>query len=486
MSRGAAPLSTIGPYRVIRELGKGGMGMVYEAVHSTIERRVAIKLLNPEYARDPDATSRFFNEARAVNLIDHPSIVQISDYGQLPDGTAFIVMELLKGESLATHLRRVGKLSVAAALQIIWQVAAALTVTHEKRIVHRDLKPDNIMLIPDPLVGGGVRAKLLDFGIAKLAQANRTTTGTDAVMGTPQYMSPEQCKGAGEVDERTDVYSLGLVLFEMLTGRPAFVADAPWQLIGMHLFQAPPKLTTLMPAIPVGVADFVGRLLRKEKEQRPSMRKVQGEIEGLLSSYKSTSGFLSVVPNSVPDSDETSISGTSSTLGRAAGQSALRSSWATRRILLGFGGIALLGALGLVIVRLLPTSGQVPVQDPSAASGQTVRAATRNPVPTASPTAPPARRVRWLVTTQPSGAEVLGANGESLGSTPWQSTRGASDGVFSVRLRKSGYEDRVIQLDQNANEKRQELLNPRPSAVSKKKPAPPPPKATEMTPRYVD
>ena len=158
---------TIGPYRVIREVGKGGMGAVYEAIHPQIERKVAIKVLHPEYAVNQQVVQRFFNEARAVNIVNHPSVVQISEFGQQPDGTAYIVMEFLEGESLGGRMKRLGgKLSVADTLRLTRQVAAALAAAHAKNIVHRDLKPDNVMIVSDPEAPGGERAKILDFGIA--------------------------------------------------------------------------------------------------------------------------------------------------------------------------------------------------------------------------------------------------------------------------------------------------------------------------------
>ena len=160
--------SRLGPYRLIRKLSQGGMGAVYEGFHDAVERHVAIKVLRPEFVNNPDFVTRFFNEAKAANRIGHPSIVQIFDSGRLTDGTSYIAMELLNGETVGTRLRRSGgRLPLLVALQVVRQVANALAAAHAKNIVHRDLKPDNIMLVPDPAVQGGERVKLLDFGIAK-------------------------------------------------------------------------------------------------------------------------------------------------------------------------------------------------------------------------------------------------------------------------------------------------------------------------------
>jgi serine/threonine protein kinase len=274
----------IGAYRLLRQLGQGGMGAVYEAIQETIERRVAIKILRPEYARSAEITKRFFNEARAVNRIDHPGLVQIHEYGHLPEGTAYIVMEFLKGETLAQRIRRLGgRVPAHLAVQIVWQIAAALTAAHAKDIFHRDLKPANLMLVPDPLGPDGERVKILDFGIAKLVEDTcQGKTATSLVMGTPTYMSPEQCRGAGTVDGKSDVYSLGVMLFEMLAGRPPFVAEGAGEILGMHLFQDPPPILDLAPDVPPDIAAFTHLIMSKDRAKRPSMRDVLEHLTPLV------------------------------------------------------------------------------------------------------------------------------------------------------------------------------------------------------------
>ncbi|MBL8622627.1 MAG: serine/threonine protein kinase [Myxococcales bacterium] len=260
---------TLGSYTIERELGRGGMGAVYAAVHTLLGRRAAVKVLLAELSRDQAQVQRFFNEARAATAIKHPSIVEIYDFGWAADGSAFIVMELMDGEPLAARLKRVGRLTVAQAATIARQVATALAAAHRAGIVHRDLKPDNVFLVPDEEVAGGERVKLLDFGIAKLAApgaASRTTTG--AIMGTPLYMSPEQCEGARAVDHRTDLYALGCVLFEMVAGRVPFISDGVGGLIGMHLHVPPPRLRELAPDAPAELEAIVARLLAKAPDDR--------------------------------------------------------------------------------------------------------------------------------------------------------------------------------------------------------------------------
>jgi serine/threonine protein kinase len=212
------------------------MATVYEGVNPTIQRHVAIKVLLPEYAREAEAMNRFINEARAVNVIQHPGIVQVTDYGILPDGAGYIVMECLNGETLTCRLESCGgKLTTSAAVHVAWQLAGTLVTAHAAGIVHRDLKPSNVMLVPDPHMPSGERTKILDFGLAKLVGPHESTqfhTNSNAIVGTPLYMSPEQCQGAGRVDAKTDVYSLGCILYEMLAGRPPFLGTGVGEMIG--------------------------------------------------------------------------------------------------------------------------------------------------------------------------------------------------------------------------------------------------------------
>jgi serine/threonine protein kinase len=221
---------TIGSYRVLDQLGQGGMGTVYLAEHRHLHRKAAIKVLLKEFISRPDLLERFFAEARATSLIEHAGIVQIFDCEVDADGRPYIVMEFLGGETLAGHLRH-GPLPAEQAAAYARCMAEALAAAHDKGIIHRDIKPDNVFVKPGPPPS----AKLVDFGIAKLAGEfhaglkNRTQTGI--VMGTPLYMSPEQCRGAGTVDYRTDIYSLGCLLFEMLAGRPPYQYEGAGELV---------------------------------------------------------------------------------------------------------------------------------------------------------------------------------------------------------------------------------------------------------------
>ncbi|MFO0579388.1 MAG: serine/threonine-protein kinase [Polyangia bacterium] len=207
----------IGSYRVVRELGRGGMGVVYEVVHEQLGQRAVVKTLQPELSHNQSFTQRFLTEARAISIAQHPGLVKIFDFGQLPDKTLYILMEHLAGEPLSARLVR-QKLDEPTALRLARQVASTLQAAHERGVIHRDLKPANIFIVPDPEAPAGERVKLLDFGLAKINEglpgADLRGTASGTIMGTPLYMSPEQCRGLANTDGKTDVYSLGVLLFE--------------------------------------------------------------------------------------------------------------------------------------------------------------------------------------------------------------------------------------------------------------------------------
>ena len=261
---------TIGNYEVLDTLGAGGMGTVYLATHKLIGRKAAIKVLLPELSAQRDMVSRFFNEARSTAHIRHVGIIDVFDFGFHDSGCAYIAMEYLEGQSLAALLRSAPRQSPDFVAAIGRQVASAVGAAHAREIVHRDLKPDNIFLIADDEVAFGVRAKVLDFGIAKLAaeRGAATRTRTGSIMGTPAYMSPEQCRGSGSVDARTDVYSLGCVLYEMATGRMPFVHEGMGELLMAHMIEAPTPPRELSPELPVELEAVILRALAKEPAQR--------------------------------------------------------------------------------------------------------------------------------------------------------------------------------------------------------------------------
>ena len=352
----------LGAYRIVRLLGEGGMGAVYEARQEPLDRRVALKTLHADHAKNKESIARFFNEAKVLSRLEHPSIVQVSDFGHAADGTAYLVMEYLRGQSLASRMDKLSekgqRLPISTALQVCVQVSDVLSLAHTQGIVHRDIKPENLMLVADPVAPGGERVKVLDFGIAKLSDdRGGVKTATDQVMGTPAYMSPEQCAGAGGVDAQTDVYALGCVLYELLSGRTPFVADGPGRLIGMHLFQEPPPLLSVAPQVPSDIADLVHRMLRKEKTQRPTMQEAADELAKHLS--KQTGIPVPVRPPSQtnPDSDQTRvmpIGSQSSTIGRSIGQRLHRPNPAKSGLLVGTAGMLLMSLASAVWLAYRP------------------------------------------------------------------------------------------------------------------------------------
>ncbi len=259
--------TTIGNYVVRAKLGEGGMGAVYLAEHARLGRRVAVKVLLPHLGGSPDVVARFFNEAKAATEIKNEHIVDVLDFGELPDGASYIVMEWLEGQSLADLLKREGRVPIGRAAHIARGLGEALGAAHARGIVHRDLKPDNVFLVTRS--GDPDFVKVLDFGIAKLAPANagdvRTQTG--AMMGTPLYMSPEQINGAN-VDHRTDVYAMGIILYQMLAGTLPFETTTLTELLLAHATRTPAPLRTRDPSIPATMESAVSRALEKDPARR--------------------------------------------------------------------------------------------------------------------------------------------------------------------------------------------------------------------------
>ena len=321
---------TLGQFRITGLLGEGGMGQVYRAEHVLIGRKAAIKVLAPEVASDKDVVSRFFNEARAVNDIRHPNIVEVTDFGHF--GTQpYIVMELLEGETLEERLVRAGALDPVAAAQIVAQIASAVGAAHEHGMVHRDLKPANIFLCQHPDYPDFV--KVLDFGIAKLTatrdQVSGHRTACGAIIGTPAYMSPEQCLGDANLDHRSDIYALGVVTYQMMTGQRPFEAEAAGRLIMLHVQAKPPAPCAINPALPPAVGAVILRALEKQREHRfARLREFRDALSAAAArvpaardaphppEQTSAGGPSSIVPSPAPNSmGATLLSGLPTVLG---------------------------------------------------------------------------------------------------------------------------------------------------------------------------
>jgi serine/threonine-protein kinase len=261
----------LGSYEIVEQLGAGGMGAVYVARHHLLGRRAAVKVLLPELCGRREAVERFFDEARAISAVPDAGVVQIFDYGHDDAGNAYLVMELLEGESLEARLQRVGRLSAADAVRVVRQAAMTLARAHAAGVVHRDIKPDNLFLVGDMEAEAGERVKVLDFGIAKLADGGphaRSRTSTGVVVGTPLYMSPEQCRGHGGIDHRADIYALGCVLFRAVAGRPPFDAEGAGEILMMHMMTPPPRPSDVVVGVPPDLDAIVLRCLAKDVNER--------------------------------------------------------------------------------------------------------------------------------------------------------------------------------------------------------------------------
>jgi serine/threonine-protein kinase len=260
----------LGEYELRTRVGVGGMGLVYEGIQPLIGKRVAVKVLRPELAHSTEQVERLLAEARAVNAIRHRGIIDIFGFGQVPDGRQYIVMEFLDGQALDAVLAEKNQLPVQEALSLLDEVLAALAAAHGAGVVHRDLKPSNIFLVRQP--DGSRYVKVLDFGLAKRSQTptgRSAQTRTDMVVGTPEYMAPEQARGQ-EVGPMTDLYALGVVTFEMVTGRLPFVGTSPVDLLMKHVEARPPRPSEFISDLPPALDAFILQMLTKDPETRPN------------------------------------------------------------------------------------------------------------------------------------------------------------------------------------------------------------------------
>lgn len=269
-----------GKYLVEKLIKSGGMGSVYLGKHILMDKTVAIKVLRPSLALDTDVVARFSREAKAASRISHPHAVSVTDFGEDENGVVFLVMEYLDGRTLKEVIKTEGPMAVPRAVEIIRQVSGALDAAHEQGVVHRDLKSDNIMLTR---TNGGEWAKVLDFGIAKIQQPpgfrDIDLTAPNLVIGTPQYMSPEQCSQSGPIDARSDVYSLGVIVYEMLAGHVPFTGESPTVIMMKQVQDQPPSVQEARPQLGAEVDGVLARALAKQPRDRFQSA---GELSGAL------------------------------------------------------------------------------------------------------------------------------------------------------------------------------------------------------------
>jgi serine/threonine-protein kinase len=390
---------TLGSYRVLSLIGEGGMGRVYHAEHVLLGRKVALKLLRPEYAVKRDAVSRFFKEAQSVNKIGHENIVDITDFVELESGETFIIMELLQGDDLAEIQRKGdGPMPLHRAMQIALQVCDALEAAHRMEIVHRDLKPDNIFIVNTATKRDFV--KLLDFGVAKLlgepTDSDGWHTAAGSVIGTPAYMSPEQASGI-PVDARSDIYSLGAILYELFTGHPVFRAKSFGEYVVKHMNDdpIPPRDLANAPKIPASLEQVILRCLEKDPNKR--YQSVNELREDLARATATVQTAISQIPTS------------------AAPKPKRRRTWTAIPVVVGVAGLAV-GAFWLA-------SG-LSIDEVTEAKSHSTRVDPKEPPPNASSEPlPGTSRVvtaKLRLETDPKGADVYRRDDPrtSLGKTP--------------------------------------------------------------------
>lgn len=305
----------VGPYLVTRKLGEGGMGAVYEVVHRSLQRKAAMKVLRAHHADSPEAAQRFLNEACAVSHIHHAGIAGAFDVGELPDGSHYFLMEYLPGKTLGTRLRRYRSdqlaEQLAPTLRLMEQLAATLTLVHAHGIVHCDLKPENLMLVPDPQMVGGERLVLMDFGIARpISQPELSAHSLDALddasrdgnrMGTPLYMSPEQCRGTRRIDGKADVYAMGVLLFRLCTGQFPFMGRLI-EILAKHVAEAPPSPRAWNPSLSAELDSLIVRMLAKIPAQRPTMAEVLATLTSLRTQAETLRSTVAAEgPNRAPN-----------------------------------------------------------------------------------------------------------------------------------------------------------------------------------------
>jgi serine/threonine protein kinase len=439
-----------GNYQAISLLGEGGMGAVYLAEHPGIGRRVAIKVLRSELDHDPQLLNRFLNEARAANAIRHPNIIEVLDSGTTAKGASYLVMELLEGEALSTRIKRLSRLDERSTAEIAMQTAAGLGAAHAKGIIHRDLKPDNLFIIPEESDASRERVKILDFGIAKLhvmaGDSLKTRTGT--LMGTPVYMSPEQCLGTKEIDHRSDVYSLGIIIYEMLAGRPPFVSEGFGELLSMHLHEAPPPLRQFAPQASREIEAAVLRMLSKKADARyQSMSDVRAALAAasglpapVTPEHKLGTtdqlGVRATLAAHEGERKQPTFSPTTLTPGGLERVSmpeitvkVKRKPWAIVGIAVGAVALALTAA---AFWRKQPAADPTPIKTATLAS------------PTPTPAPPPPRRpptsVKVRLESTPSGARVVRVSDSTvLGTTPETIDLRTSKEPLLLRFEKDGF-----------------------------------------------
>lgn len=427
-----------GRYRVETVVGEGGMGVVYRCVHTIIGKKLALKVLRSDLARDNEVTERFLNEARAASAIGNPHIIDISDFGKFADGAAYFVMEFLTGRALNAPSENGQRMPIDRVLHVARQLGEGLAAAHSAGIVHRDLKPDNIFLIERGAEKDFV--KILDFGIAKVSTSEGKLTRAGAVFGTPHYMSPEQAAGAS-VDHRGDIYSVGVILFELISGKVPFEADNFMGVLTQHMYKPPPSLRDALAdpeILPEGLEAIVKKCLAKRPEQRyGSMAEFVADIDKVAAGLRPAAARDRSEDWTAPGAyyDDSSSPGSGSR--RARG-----------RLL--FAGAALVVVLAAGLAAIARRSRAPEARPPAAAATAAVGSEPQKPgEPQVEPLAsavvatPALRQV--LVATEPVVAEIYRGK-TSLGRSPVSIS--VPDGQkVELSIKAEGFKDREVVID---------------------------------------
>jgi serine/threonine-protein kinase len=443
-----------GRYKVEEILGEGGMGVVYRGRHKVIDKAVAIKILRADMARDAEITERFLREARAASAIGNPHIIDISDFGTLPDGSTYFVMEYLDGVPLAALVEDKQPVPIKRLLHVAHQIADGLAAAHQREIVHRDLKPDNIFLIQRGSEKDFV--KILDFGIAKVASGTAKLTRHGSVFGTPHYMSPEQAAGA-PLDHRTDIYSLGVIMYEMASGKLPFDADNFMGILTQHMYQAPVPIRALVPPqdIPPGLEAIVLKCLSKKPEQRyQTMGELTDDLEKMVNGQQpeavgemmSRSGGFNVPADFFKSAMPVPVPATPPGMDT-------RPRWP-----LIAGIVSVIAAVGIVIgIFAYSQYGTASTGDRSPSATPSVSATAPDPTapaPTAPATTVAPTAVNVMVVADPINADIL-VGDEKVGIAPY--VVAVPEGkTLTVTVRANGYHDETIELD--GSEKRKDVI----------------------------
>jgi eukaryotic-like serine/threonine-protein kinase len=453
--------STVGNYVVRSLLGEGGMGRVWLAEHPLIGRKMAVKVIHPDFARNPEALSRFFTEALAATRIGHSAIVDIVDYGQTAEGEGYFVMELLTGDSLHQAMAK-RRFTIPEIVEIGYQLADGVAAAHTAGILHRDLKPENIYVLPR---SNGIQVKILDFGLAKLTAGDTEVghkTRLGAVMGTPCYMAPEQCAGHGNLDGRVDVYAVGVILYEMITGVRPFDGDNFTQILLKHMMEPPPPIAPLAPECPEWLDQTVMQLLAKDVASRPQMQDLATQLGTIAQSQAprpiSTPGGVAR-PGSYLGPRPASVQGvqglkTPTTLGLGAGEPTVKEPIPATRprskapIFIAAATVIAIGA-GIAALTLRGSAAK-PAPTPIAAKPVDPPPPVVVPdlklpevatvVPDAAPTAP--TTITLQLESDPPGAAVL-LDGKQVGVTPYAHETAPGDAPLRFTFEKAGHEPRT-------------------------------------------